>query len=86
MSMAFDSPQAWSRVKKTTGTSYFVRVLEYDTTVNQKCPELVGFRPLYGSTELYDSDTVINFWFNSLTVYPSRASDAPLAFGRIIIY
>jgi len=61
-------------------------VLEYDTTVNQKCPELVGFRPLYGSTELYDSDTVINFWFNSLTVYPSRASDSPLAFGKIIIY
>ena len=23
---------------------------------SEKCPELVGFTPLYGSTELYDSD------------------------------
>ena len=61
-------------------------MLEYEDPWNQKCPELVGFRPLYGSTELYDSDTVINFWFNSLTVYPSQASSSPLTFGKIIIY
>jgi len=30
-----------------------------------KCPELVGFYPLYGSSELYDTDTLIKFWFNN---------------------
>jgi hypothetical protein len=29
MSMAMDAPQAWSRIKKNTGTSYFVKVNEY---------------------------------------------------------
>jgi hypothetical protein len=65
MSRAKDAPQAWSRIKKTTGTSYFVKVLKYSNPRNVKLPELVGFNPLYGSSELYDTDTVIKFWFNN---------------------
>lgn len=45
MSQARDAPQAWSRIKKTTGTSYFVRVKGYDDNTLKKCPELVGFYP-----------------------------------------
>lgn len=59
MSQARDAPQAWSRIKKTTGTSYFVRVMMYSDPINSKCPELVGFYPQYGSTELYETDTQI---------------------------
>ena len=65
MSRAKDAPQAWSRIKKTTGTSYFVKVLKYSNPRNVKLPELVGFNPLYGSSELYETDTVIKFWFNN---------------------
>lgn len=65
MSMAKDAPQAWSRIKKTTGTAYFVKVLKYTNSKNVILPELVGFYPLYGSSELYETDTIIKFWFNN---------------------
>lgn len=72
MSQARDSPQAWSRIKKTTGTAYFVRVKKYTDLTARMCPELVGFNPMYGSSELSESDTIIKFWFNNQAVFPSR--------------
>jgi hypothetical protein len=90
MSQAVGAPQAWSRIKKTTGQSYFIQVLGYVDTHLMKCPELVGFFPIYGSTELYETDTQIRFWFNNLAVYPSRASDGnatvPFTPGQIVIF
>lgn len=65
MSQAKDAPQAWSRIKKSTGTAYFVRVEKYTNIINQKCPELVGFNPMYGSSEMSEFDTVIKFSFNN---------------------
>lgn len=90
MSKAVGAPQAWSRIKKTTGQSYFVQFLGYVDTFLMKCPELVGFYPIYGSTELYETDTQIRFWFNNVAVYPSRASDGgpgvPFTPGKIVIF
>ena len=63
-----------------------MRVKEYFELINQKCPELVGFYPLYGSTELSESDTVIRFSFNNQAVFPSRAGDSPVTYGKIYIF
>lgn len=65
-SAAFDAPQSWSRIKKTTGASYQLLVKEYNlVNQNDKCPELVTFTPSYGSTELYETENTIKFTFKS---------------------
>ncbi len=84
MSKARDAPQAWSRIKKTTGTAYFVKVLKYGNPRNVKLPELVGFYPLYGSSELSETDTVIKFWFNNQQVFPSLNNKGQMS--QIVIY
>ena len=71
MSGSEGAPSSWFRVKKSTGNIYFLKVYEYNFWINSKVPELVSFYPNYGSTELYESDTVIKFNFLSQAVYPS---------------
>ncbi len=78
-STALNAPDAWIRVKKTTGKPYTVRIFQYETydgaTVlyeNSECPELESFDPEYGSAMLTDEDTVIKFNFKLQAVYPSK--------------
>jgi hypothetical protein len=68
-----------------------VRVKKYTDSIAKMCPELVGFNPMYGSSELSESDTIIKFWFNNQAVFPSRQSNTGgpgggPTLGRIVIY
>ena len=62
-SSADNAPDAWIRIKKSTGMQYQFRVNEWDeddaALSNAKCPELVTFEPELASADLYESDTEI---------------------------
>lgn len=85
-SAAGDAPNSWSRAQKTINAPYFIKVSEYTVVQNEKCPELISFMPLYGSTELYETDSVIQFNFKTQEVYPSRQSDIGPVYGIIRIF
>ena len=63
-SAAYGAPSSWTRIKKDSGATYFLRVREYNSLPNTKLPELLSFYPTYGSTQLYEGDTTIQFNFN----------------------
>ena len=63
LSQAINAPGSWVRVKLDTQDTYDIKIQQFNSMPNTKCPELLSFIPRYGSTELYETDTAIIFNF-----------------------
>lgn len=63
---------AWIRLKKTTNSGYSFRVDKYDVQANKDYPELMDFKPTYGSSSLSELDNKVEFYFHPESVYPSK--------------
>ena len=88
-SNANNAPDAWIRVKKSSDSTYSIRTDEFDAAQpNKQCPELLKFDPPYGSSEIYETDTQIKFYFKEQLVYPCKRSSGYLsgADGEIRIF
>ena len=69
---ASGAPTAWIRLKMTTGTNMYTRILQLDNSVNKKVPELASFDPEYGSATITDQDNLLKFNFFPQAVYPAK--------------
>lgn len=71
-SSARGAPDNWIRLKSSIGSSFVMRILEYDNITKQELPELESFDPPYGSTIATENTTEIRFNFHSEEVYPAE--------------
>ena len=72
VSEVFINNLAWIRLKKTTNSGYSFRVSKYDIQANKDYPELMDFKPTYGSSILSELDNKVEFYFHPESVYPSK--------------
>jgi hypothetical protein len=71
-SSARGAPDNWIRLKSSIGSTFIMRILEYNNTIMQELPELESFDPPYGSTIATENTTEIRFNFHSEEVYAAE--------------
>lgn len=67
------APDAWIRLKATSGNPYKIRIQSWNITANKDSPELESFDPDYGTTDALSTNTTISFNFNLEAIYPAKS-------------